>query len=117
MSSLRMPLLLCGIAAVLAAQDFRASLSGVVSDPTGAAIPGASIRVLQAGMTVPLVSKTNQDGYYTFPFLNPGQYTVEASAAGFQMMRETDLVLLTSEKRELPFHLALSGANTSVDVS
>src|SRR5260370_37842968 len=111
MSSLRMPLLLCGIAAVLAAQDFRASLSGVVSDPTGAAVPGASIHVLQEDMTVPLVSKTNQDGYYTFPFLNPGKYTVEASAPGFQVMRETEVALLTAEKRELPFHLALTGVN------
>ena len=110
-------LLLCLLfAAAVLAQDFRASLSGVLTDPTGAAIPGATVRILREGMDVPTEVKTNQEGFYTLPFLNPGTYSVEASAAGFQTSRRSEVVLLTAEKRDLPFRLALAQSTTTVDV-
>src|SRR5580692_1949590 len=66
------------------AQEFRATISGVVADPSGAVVPNAAITVTE--VNTGSVSKTTSDaaGQYVVPFLAPGTYRVEAKAVGFQ---------------------------------
>lgn len=55
-----------------------------VTDPTGANVPGAEVRVANIATGVNLAIKTNEAGNYTVPFLIPGVYTVAVETAGFR---------------------------------
>jgi hypothetical protein len=102
---------------LLQAQDFRAAITGQVTDPTKAAIPGATIRAIRADNDAPTVAKTNQDGYYSLPLLEPGKYTLEVSAMGFKTLRRENVVLLVAEKLDLPIVLELGAVSTQITVS
>ena len=75
-------------------QDFRATLTGNVTDPSGAAIPNAVVRATNNGTNAAKEVRTTSDGIYTIPYLDPGLYTVEITANGFP--RESALVSPTS---------------------
>ncbi|HXP85863.1 MAG TPA: carboxypeptidase regulatory-like domain-containing protein [Bryobacteraceae bacterium] len=64
------------------------SLTGQVLDPSGAAVPAASVTVTGPNNTVK-VGQSNQNGTYSVPGLPPGQYTVRASAPGFTLFEAT----------------------------
>ncbi len=76
----------------LVAQRARVSLHGQVTDPSGAAIPGATVRVIGPHKTT-AQTQTNQEGKYTFSDLTPGAYTIEIGAANFTTLRETGVVV------------------------
>ncbi|HVZ84763.1 MAG TPA: carboxypeptidase regulatory-like domain-containing protein [Terracidiphilus sp.] len=75
-------LLLCCAAAVLA-QAGRGSINGLVSDPTGAIVPGATVTAQDAGTGVKITTVSSAAGLYSFVSLTPGTYDVTASAKGF----------------------------------
>ena len=58
------------------------ALNGVVSDESGAVVPGATVVVTSTAMGTKVTSKTAENGFYQATFLIPGTYTIEASAAG-----------------------------------
>ena len=60
----------------------QASLSGIVSDPSGAVIPGATIRVTNTNTQVTITAVTNSTGYYIVGSLTPGTYTPGHGARG-----------------------------------
>jgi hypothetical protein len=60
------------LAAAAWAQEFRATLSGVVADATGAAIGGARVTVVETSTNVKSSAVSEQNGHYTVPFLLPG---------------------------------------------
>jgi hypothetical protein len=66
----------------LAAQEFRGSITGQVSDSSGALIPGASITAVEHSTNQTYAAKTNAAGVYSMDFLQPGEYTVTVEAPG-----------------------------------
>jgi len=66
------------------AQVINATLSGTVTDATGALIPGVEITATETETGVVSTTVTNESGTYQFPSLQPGPYRVNASLAGFQ---------------------------------
>ena len=64
------------------AQEFRGTISGLVTDPSGAVVPGASVQVLETHTGT--ISKTVSDhkGQYVVPFLTPGNYSITAIVPG-----------------------------------
>ena len=66
------------------AQDFRGTISGLVTDPSGAAVPGATVKATRAETNEATEVKTTGDGHYTIPYLMLGAYNVEVSAGGFR---------------------------------
>src|SRR5665811_1990181 len=60
------------------------SIQGVVSDPSGAVIPGASVTATNVGTQVKTTRPTTESGYYTISALPAGEHTVEVSSGGFQ---------------------------------
>jgi hypothetical protein len=77
------------VCAVLALNGFsqvgiNATLSGTVSDSSGALIPGVEVTATQTSTGVASISLTNESGTYRFPSLQPGPYDVKAALAGFQ---------------------------------
>src|SRR3954470_6513849 len=67
------------------AQEFRATVTGTVTDESGAQIAGARVEVknLATGLTVNSV--TNTDGSYITPFLEPGKYSITVTTSGFKL--------------------------------
>lgn len=84
------------------AQDFRATIAGQVMDESGAAIPGAKVRAVQRSTNQAIESETNQNGYYTLPYLQPSSYDIEVAATGFQRLRRENVTLMVAEKLDLP---------------
>ena len=76
------------VSGTLFAQEFRATLTGRVTDPSGAVIPGAEITVTNTDTGVIVNTKSDRTGNYTVPFLLPGHYSVQASASGFNSITE-----------------------------
>src|SRR4051794_38453035 len=65
-------------------QEFRSTLSGRVSDPSGASIPGIKVIVVQNETGSKSEGTTSESGEYTLPFLSPGPYRITVEAAGFK---------------------------------
>ena len=84
---------------------------------TGAAIAGAQVRAVQRSTNQPTETTTNQDGYYTLPYLPPSTYDLEVTAAGFNKLRRENITLMVAEKLALPLKLELGSINTQVTVS
>ncbi len=97
-------------------QDFRATITGQITDPTGAALPGVTVKATRAGANVSTEAITNDEGYYTLPYLVPGTYTVEASLPGFQTLKREGIVLLVADKLNLPLELQVGLVTEKITV-
>jgi hypothetical protein len=76
-------LLLCAYPAAARQQSASATLRGVVTDPNGAAVSGAQVRVTNAATGAARETLTNEDGAYALSNLPPGEYEVRIEATGF----------------------------------
>lgn len=79
------------------AQETYATLTGHVSDPTGARVPGATIKIRNQATGVVKTSKSNGVGDYNVPFLQPGPYSITVVMPGFNTFTHKDLELQTEE--------------------
>ena len=70
-----------------------AALSGTVSDPSGARVPKATVKLTNAQQGISRASSAGAAGEFSFALLPTGTYTVEASASGFKTTRQTGIVL------------------------
>ncbi|HET8548138.1 MAG TPA: TonB-dependent receptor, partial [Bryobacteraceae bacterium] len=104
-------------AGIAFAQDFRATLSGIITDPSGAAIPTATVKAIKEGTNETKETQTNARGIYNIPFLDPGEYMVVASAQGFRELRRTGIVLRVADKVNLPLTLEVGDVATSIEVN
>jgi TonB family protein len=84
-----------------------AAITGTVSDPTGAVVPGAFLTATNADVSYEVEARANAAGVYSFSNLPGGHYTVEASAPGFAKFRLASLALVNGGKMEVDAHLAL----------
>jgi hypothetical protein len=100
----------------LYAQDFRATLSGQVKDPSGAGVPDATVTAIQIGTNQTKEVKTSSDGRYTIPYLDPGTYNVEVAAAGFEKLKREGIVLQVADKLNLPMQLSMGQMSQEVTV-
>ncbi len=89
-------LFLCA-GSVALAQAGRGSISGLVSDPSGAIVNGANITALNHATGVALHTITSEAGLYSFVSLSPGLYVVTASQKGFESVAQ-DNVLVTVDQ-------------------
>jgi hypothetical protein len=103
-------------AACAAFGQSTASISGTVSDPTGAAVPGAHVIVhsLATGLDTNLV--TDSAGIYVAPTLIPGDYSVAAVASGFSRDMVPKVTLLVDTKVAINLKLSVASAGTTVQV-
>ena len=101
----------------LYAQEFRASITGTVADPTGAVIPGASVTAVNVATRTAYSAKSNSQGDYSVLYILPGTYTVTVEAAGFKEMVDSDVVLDTSQQLGLNVTLETGRVTQKVVVS
>ncbi len=99
------------------AQVERASITGTVSDSSGAAIAAATIRVTGEATNNTLTLQTDSAGEYTARNLTPGSYTVEAEKSGFSKHIDKGFVVQVSQIARLDVKLSLGSVSQTVEVS
>jgi hypothetical protein len=97
------------------AQVNTSSLTGLVTDPSGAIVPNASITATSTDTGYVRKVTTDNAGYYSFQNLPIGQYTVRVEAAGFQADQES-VTLNVAEKGRRDFGLQVGSAQQTVEV-
>jgi hypothetical protein len=98
-------------------QGTNATLTGTISDSTGALIPGVSVTATNTATGVVNTVITNESGSYNFPSLLPGTYKVSAELSGFQTQTFTNVRLGNADQVRLNVTLQVGGLNTAVEVT
>ena len=98
------------------AQSDNAQISGFVKDPTGAAVPNASVVIKNEGSNYERSAKTNESGYYVISALPPGLYTVTVEAGGFKKFQQTKKKLDPSIASTVDVELTLGEVTETIEV-
>jgi len=110
--------LLCGAGAALSsAQVLRSSITGRVSDASGAAVPAASVTVFNQQTGVVAHTTTDTSGNYTVPELDPGLYSVAVEKTGFTQQTAKDIQLLAQQTLRSDMKLTVGSVTESVQVT
>ena len=96
-------------------QEFRGTITGNITDPNGAAIPGATIIVKNTETNIANTVKSNDDGSFTVPFLLPGKYTVSAVGDGFKTSIRESIELKVDDRLTVDFTLEI-GTQAEVNI-
>ncbi|MCL5742497.1 MAG: carboxypeptidase regulatory-like domain-containing protein, partial [Acidobacteria bacterium] len=99
------------------AQEFRAMMSGNVTDPSGAAIPGATVSATNLATNVRSTARSGADGNYVLPQLSPGPYELTVEAAGFQKYKRSGITLSVGDKAVVQVRLEVGQITDSVTVN
>ncbi len=94
-----------------------AQLSGIISDTTGAAVQGAEVTVVNINTAAERKATTNEAGLYTFPFLNPDDYTITVSKTGFRSVKRENVRLEVNQTARVDFSLEVGQVSETVNVT
>ncbi len=117
MISIRICCFLALVVSTAVAQEFRAMISGDVSDPAGAAVDGAKVVATSVERNVPYEATTNSAGRYVIQFLLPGKYLITVEKAGFKKFVHSEVALLANDRRAINVKLELGAVAESITVS
>src|SRR5215468_4892632 len=106
---------LCG--SRLFAQETRATISGSVTDTSGAAIPGVTITVTEIRTGVKTATIADETGRFNAPFLAPGEYEVSAVLAGFRSYVRRGIRLATGDHPILDIKLEVGQSSEEVSIT
>jgi Carboxypeptidase regulatory-like domain len=98
-------------------QAGRGGVSGNVTDPAGAVIPGANLTLLNPATGVALHSTSNSAGFYTFISLNPGVYQVTASQKGFATTTQEKVEVVVDQVTQVNVSLKVGAETEKVTVT
>ena len=99
-----------------AAQSPTGTISGIVTDSTGATIAGAEVLVVNDATRVQFPGRTNEEGIYVVPNLPPGNYRVQVSKVGFKTIIKPDIVLNVQDALAINFKLPLGAVSEIVTI-
>ena len=109
--SVRQFITLLGLASLLGsgliAQEFRATVSGLVTDPSGGGIPAAKVTLKNLATNEEQSQNTSEAGEYSIPFLNPGNYSIRVEAKGFRAAVRELVEVHTNDKLAINFALTV----------
>lgn len=98
-------------------QEVRASVTGLVTDPTGAAVAGAKVTVTNLATNIAVTTESNDTGNYVTPFLAPGNYQMTVEATGFKKFVRENIVLQAMDAVRIDVPLQLGALTESITVS
>jgi hypothetical protein len=104
-------------AETLAQGETTSAIVGQVTDATSAAIPGATVTITNRETALQRSAKTDDEGRFNFPQLNPGTYSVRVEAGGFGPQRNDNIVSGLGQKQTVNFTLKVARSNQTVEVS
>lgn len=108
---------LLGFSLVAPAQTSRGTVSGIVTDPTGAVIAGAQVTLTNDQTSLSRTSTTNDEGFYRFDAVDLGTYTVKVTAPNFGELTKTGVTVQANQTADVTAQLAPAGQQVTVDVT
>jgi Carboxypeptidase regulatory-like domain/TonB-dependent Receptor Plug Domain len=99
------------------AQITTGTVEGRVVDPQGAVVRGADVMVMSTTTNVAHSVKTNQDGLYTVPLLQPGTYTISVAMPNFEKELRDNVTLQIGQTLDLDFKLSVGATTQTVTVT
>ena len=109
--------LLLSVAAPLTAQTTFATITGTVTDATGAVIPNVTVTARNVATGIETTTKSNEAGIYTLAQLKEGEYTVRVQGAGFKEFVASNIILVARDYRRLDANLEVGTVEMRVEVS
>lgn len=94
----------------------NASLVGTVKDPQDASIANATVTLTNSDTGVSQITKTDAAGYFEFPFVKPGNYSLKAEQAGFKTFAQSSFTLAVDQRLRVDPVMQLGEASTTVTV-
>jgi len=107
--------LVCSAAIVLS-QGTTGTITGVITDPTGAVIPDAAVRITNQATGVVYALKATRAGVYNVTSVLPGTYTIQVSSPGFKTYETTGVTLTTDQAIRVDVKLEVGASNQTVTV-
>jgi hypothetical protein len=98
------------------AQSPTGTVSGIVLDPSGGAIAGAQVLIINEATAVQYPGKANGEGYYVVPNIPPGTYRIQVSNNGFKTIIKPDIVIHVEDALAINFSLPIGAASEIVTV-
>jgi len=92
-----------------------ATVTGVITDESGAIVPNASVQIVQTDTGAVHKTVSTSSGGYRFPFLNPGDYEISVEAEGL-VARPVKVHLVIGQETAVPLKLAVKSVSETVDV-
>jgi len=113
------PLMLFAVlqCAAVFGQEFRGTILGRITDPSGAVVPGAAVTVSNEETNVAIETRTNQEGNYSVPFLIPGRYKVSVAAPGFRTTVQPGVIVQVNDRIALNLTLQLGAVSEALVVT
>ena len=116
-STLTRILFLCLLAGALFSQGNTGLMNGTVTDPTGAAVPGATVQVTNINTSFSSQTTTNDQGVWSVPSLPAGNYKVTVSKAGFKLATVANVTMEAGVPATVPVKLEVGQATETVEVA
>src|SRR5216683_6611249 len=101
---------------IASAQKITGLITGTVTDPSGAAVPGATVTVVNERTSATRSATTNEQGSFSFPELDPGVYTLTVNKTGFKKLTERNVELHVADVTALAVKMEMGAANETVMV-
>jgi Carboxypeptidase regulatory-like domain len=108
---------ICAIGSTIAAQTNTATVTGTVTDSSGAAIPGVTVTAINTATGIQKNDTSDATGHFTILALIPGFYDVQASQQGFATVMRRHQELLVGTTVTMDFSLSVSSVSQTVDVT
>jgi hypothetical protein len=108
-------LMLCSLNA--SAQQGKGTISGTVTDQSGAVVPGATVTVTNTGTNAAFTAVTNEEGFYTAPGLPIGNYNVTVARDGFKRAVRSGVTLQVDQKAQVDVVMTLGEVSEAVEVT
>ncbi len=101
----------------LFAQTTNGSIGGTITDPSGAAVGGVQVQVVNSDTGLQRLATTLDNGTYAIPQLPPGTYDLTVQKTGFATESRKTLQLLVNQAATIDFTLSVASVNQTVDVT
>jgi hypothetical protein len=109
-------LILLVISSAVSAQTSKGFIVGNVTDPNGAAVAGATVRITNPATGATRETTTQEDGAYRFDAVDPGTYNVEVGSAGFRTTTRSGVIVAAAQTTDAAIQLEIGAATESVTV-
>ena len=102
---------------VFAQSATSGAVGGVVSDPAGATVPGATVTLTNQGTNISQTATTDASGRYLFPSVDPGKYSVRITGKGFRTMVVNNLEVVVAKFSTVDVKLELGAVAETIEVT
>src|SRR5229473_4351379 len=97
-------------------QAVNATLLGTLTDASGGVVPNAKVTITEVNTGVSRTAQTNESGNYTFPDIQPGNYTVAVEVTGFKRERRAGVVVEVNTSTRVDLQLQPGSVSESVEL-